>query len=89
VEISDLSALEKIVDAGMTSFVETGCALRDIRDRKLWRGAYDSFDAYCNGRFSIKQRQANRIIDASETVESFEANRPKNTIDASEARFVR
>ena len=49
-----------------------GETLRFIRDRRLYRGNYPTFEAYCKGRWGITPRHANRQIAASEVADALE-----------------
>jgi hypothetical protein len=60
-----LRKLELVVAEGMSSFVAVGEALKEIRDRKLYREAYKTFDKYVSDKWSMQKSQAYRLIDAS------------------------
>jgi hypothetical protein len=45
VEQADLSACEVVVGSGCNSFVQPGLALARIRDLRLYRAEFDSFEA--------------------------------------------
>lgn len=59
---------EAAVERGMKSFVESGNALTAIRDEKLYREKYKTFEAYCEGRWGFEKRYANRLIESSKVV---------------------
>ena len=40
----------------------------EIRDSRLYRIEYGTFEEYCKTKWDISTRQANRLIGASETV---------------------
>lgn len=65
-ERSDLRRLESIIEKGKQTFVEVGQALKQIRDEKLYREKWNTFDAYCEDRFDFKRRYADRLIEAAE-----------------------
>jgi hypothetical protein len=46
------------------SYVEVGAALTEIRDRKLYRQDYATFETCCQAEFSMSRPQAYRLIDA-------------------------
>jgi len=66
---SRLAELEQVVERGQRAFVETGKALRTIRDDRLYDETYGTFEAYCKARFGMSRSQAYRLIDASACVE--------------------
>lgn len=63
-----LQRLEAIVEEGLTTFIRVGNALREIRDRRLYRETHDSFNAYCQDRWGIGRHYAYRQIRASAVV---------------------
>jgi hypothetical protein len=65
---SELRLCESIIDAGLATFVDVGGALLAIRDRKLYRADFSTFEAYCEARFSIKRTRAYELIDAAKVV---------------------
>lgn len=68
-EQQDFRRLEGIVEGGLETFLKVGRALREIRDRKLYRADYDTFHAYCRERWGFGRHYAYRQIRASSTVE--------------------
>lgn len=66
-ERSDLRRLEKVVEDGMQTFLEVGQALKEIRDAKLYREKWTTFDGYVEDRWEFQKRHAYRLIEAFET----------------------
>lgn len=64
----DLAKLEKIVDAGIKSFVDVGNALMQIRDRQLYRETCSTFESYVQVRFGWSRAHAYRHIEAAKVV---------------------
>lgn len=62
-----LTSYEAVIQQGLESFVEVGNALAAIRDRKLYR-PHQTFDEYCEQRWSLKRSHVYRLIDAAEIV---------------------
>lgn len=58
-----LASCEAIIERGITSFVEVGKALTQIRDAKLYRATHKTFDAYCKDRWEIGRSRAYELID--------------------------
>ena len=69
-DIADLDRLETIIENGRQTFVEVGTALTEIRDRKLYRRDYNTFEAYCQEKWGWKKSHAYRMIDAVELTSS-------------------
>lgn len=66
VEKSALSECEEIVERGLVSFVEVGNALLRIRNERLYRSEFGTFQEYCEARWQMSDRHAGRMIDAAE-----------------------
>lgn len=61
-----LAALESIIDAGLNSFLDTGNALIEIRDGKLYLEHAETFEAYCTERWGLSRARSYELIDAAE-----------------------
>lgn len=64
-----LGDLERVVDAGLQTFVDVGLALQEIRDGRLYRETAGTFEAYLADRWSIKRAHGYRLIDAARVAE--------------------
>jgi hypothetical protein len=64
-ETDRLVELEQAVDRGLQTFVEVGQSLAEIRDRKLYRASYDTFERYCRERWGFTRQRARQFIDAA------------------------
>ena len=60
-----LASREAAITAGLRSFVAMGESLCDIRDRRLYRETFATFEGYCRARWGWSQSQADRLIDAA------------------------
>lgn len=69
-DASDYARLDAIVRNGVEVFVRVGEALREIRDRKLYRGEYQSFAEYCQSRHKISGRRAYQLITSSDVAKN-------------------
>lgn len=69
-EIRDFERLEKVVEAGQKTFVDVGLALTEIRDRKLYRQDFKTWEEYCQKRWGWSQRRSHQLIEAAAVVES-------------------
>lgn len=52
------------------AFYEAGSALRELRDRRLYRSTHKTFEAYCRDRFEFSRQAANYAIGATEVFEN-------------------
>lgn len=69
-EKEQLNEYEKIIEHGLTTFVDVGLALLSIRDKKLYRETYNTFEEYCRERWGLARRQAYLLIDAASAIEN-------------------
>lgn len=76
-ELSRLEACERVIERGMTTFVEVGEALADIRDSKLYRASHKTFDEYCRERWGFDRTYAYRLMDGAKTVQAMGAAAPE------------
>ncbi len=65
-----LDELEAIIARHKRAFAETGAALTEIRDRRLYRDKYRSFDAYCRQRWNFQKSYAYKLIRTAAAVET-------------------
>jgi hypothetical protein len=63
-----LAELEAIIDRGKQTFVEVGNALTEIRERKLYRKGYATFEDYCQQRHGFSSSRGRQLIAAAATV---------------------
>lgn len=62
----------KTIEKGWKTFVEVGLALRAIRQSRLYREDYESWDAFCRDVVGLSKTEANRQINDVEVVESLQ-----------------
>lgn len=63
-ETEQLAACERVIAAGMGTFVEVGHALLDIREFRLWI-KYGTFEDYCRDRWGLSASQGHRMIQSA------------------------
>lgn len=63
-----LEQCEKAIERGLNTFVEVGRALTEIRDAKLYRVGFKTFEAYCKERWEIGRSRAYELIDQAKVV---------------------
>lgn len=65
--IAEFDRLNKVVVNAVSAFIDAGSALREIRDKELWKaGGFPTWDAYCRGVAGMSKVHANRMILASQ-----------------------
>ena len=62
VESKRLIELEKVIKAGKSAFVEVGVALCEIRQSRLYRCEFSTFEDYCRQKWGFTRQYANQII---------------------------
>lgn len=61
-----LDDLEEVIERGLATFVEVGEALKAIRDSRLYRQSFDTFEEYCQGRWGLARNRAYQLMEAAE-----------------------
>ncbi len=80
-----LGELEGVIERGLTTFVEVGNAIREIRDSRLYKESHDTFEKYCRERWGWSRSYAHRQVEAASTVELLPiGNTPPNEAVARE-----
>ena len=74
IDINDLDRLEKIIEKGKQTFVTVGLALTEIRDRKLYRKDFETFEAYCQERWGWSRQRGSQLINAATVVQQLPQN---------------
>ena len=70
-EMNKLEKCETVIANGLKTFVDVGTALLEIRDGKLYRKDFDTFENYCRGRWKgMPRQQAYRLMDAAEVIKN-------------------
>lgn len=60
-----LGMYEKTIQHGMNFFIEVGMALKAIRDGKLYKAEFRTFEEYCSKRWNLSKTHVNRKIAAA------------------------
>lgn len=76
--------LDKAVQAGIGAFVVVGMALKEIRDSKLYRDNYRTFEEYARERHDLSRSRCYELIDAAETVHHIESSAIGGQVPANE-----
>ncbi len=59
---------EEIVQRGLDSFMKAGEALARIKNQKLYKDQYRTYEEYCRQRWGFTPQYANRLIAASKLI---------------------
>ena len=69
-ERNELERCEVVIRQGLETFIEVGQALTTIRDKRLYRIEFGTFEDYCSTKWALERRQAYRLMDASKVIEN-------------------
>lgn len=69
-----LSKCESVIERGLKSFIEVGTALLAIRDNRLYREAFPTFEAYCQDKWGMTRQYAHYLIGAVEVTNDLSTN---------------
>jgi hypothetical protein len=64
-ELRERDHCEGIIVKGWDTFVEVGTALATIRDKRLYRDCFGTFEEYCRQRWEFSRTHAYRMIEAA------------------------
>ena len=67
-ESHELERCEVVIKQGLQTFIEVGQALMTIREKRLYRIGFKTFEDYCVGRWSFGRNYVNKIIEASSVI---------------------
>ncbi len=68
VEVSELLDLEITIKRNIKAFYEVGNALLHIRDKKLYREGYDTFEEYCREKWGMEKSRTYQLMDSAKVV---------------------
>lgn len=68
IEVSRLNKCEAVIERGMKTFVDVGNALLEIRESRLYRAQFGTFEDYCRERWGMSKPYAVQMIQASNAV---------------------
>ena len=73
-ERSRLYQLEETIRQGLNTFVDVGNALLEIRDKRLYRQEYSTFEEYCREQWNMKQSRAYQFMDSAKVVGNLQSS---------------
>lgn len=73
-ESKRLIALEKSIQEGVAVFVSVGNALAEIKESKLYRADFKTFEDYCQKRWNFSRIRAYQLIEAAEVHKALPEN---------------
>ena len=85
-EQRELGRAERTIARGLKSFLAVGMALKEIRDKRLYRQQYDTFEEYCARRWELSRPRAYQLCPASEVVTHLSTKVDTKLLPESEAQ---
>jgi hypothetical protein len=70
------------------AFYEAGTALKELRDRRLYRSTHKTFEEYCRDRFGYSRRKIDYLISGSEVFENLQTRTNGSQSDGTETRTI-
>ncbi|MCA2691482.1 MULTISPECIES: hypothetical protein [unclassified Microcystis] len=70
------------------AFYEAGTALKELRDRRLYRSTHKTFEEYCRDRFGYSRRKMDYLISGSEVFENLQTRTIGSQSDRDETRTI-
>lgn len=64
-ETTRLPELETVIERGQQTFIEVGLALTEIRESRLYKREFSTFEDYCQTRWGWKRRYVYDLIESS------------------------
>lgn len=62
----ELTRLETVIERGFKTFIEVGEALATIREKKLYKLRYATFEDYCTVRWKFTRQRAYQLMSAAQ-----------------------
>ena len=67
-ESHELERCEVVIKQGLQTFIEVGQALMTIKEKRLYRISFKTFEDYCVERWSISRPRAFQLIEAANVI---------------------
>jgi len=68
-EVHDLEKCEQIISKGWDTFIAVGQALTHIRDNRLYRADFRTFEGYCLSKWHYRKAHTYRLIGAAQVMQ--------------------
>lgn len=75
VDVRRFNELETVIERGQQTFVEVGLALAEIRDSRLYREDFATFEEYCNERWGWTASRSRKLISSAEAVAEMQSGK--------------
>jgi len=82
IEKEELREFERQIETGLKTFRKVGAALLAIRDGRMYRAEFGTFEDYCKDRWGLKKQTAYQMIEGASVMQNLESHNcdalPKN-----------
>lgn len=85
-EQNKLAECEAVIERGLKTFIDVGNALLEIRDSRLYRGEFGTFDDYCRDRWGFSKPRATQLIQAAQVIDTLQNGNNCYQIPVNEAQ---
>lgn len=72
--------LNEVIASGLNSFVDVGLALSEVKQSKLYKIEFESWDGYLRGKWDMKRSYASRLIKTAPVANAIEKMLPNGNI---------
>jgi len=72
VEELKLTQYENVIEQNLSGFMLVGRALKAIKDEKLYRAKFSTFEDYCHERWGLSDKHSYRLIEAYTCVDKLQ-----------------
>jgi hypothetical protein len=86
-ESHELERCEVVIKQGLQTFIEVGQALMTIKEKRLYRISFKTFEDYCTHKWGMVQQSATRLIRAYETVTNLQSEPIGSLLPKSESQI--
>ncbi len=83
-EQDELTQCETVIRQGLDTFVQVGQALETIRDKKLYRLDYSTFEEYCQAKWDFSRVRASQLISSTQVYNNLLTSGLQNNLPTSE-----
>lgn len=79
-EVKLLTECEEVIKTDIKAFMRVGAALATIRNERLYRSDFLSFEEYLAAKWDMKKRYAEYLVEANEVVEKLKELLPGTSV---------
>lgn len=81
-----LQECERVIERGLKTFVDVGNALLEIRDSRLYRADYSTFEDYCRERWGFNRTYAFYMIESAKVITNLNVHNCEQVLPVNESQ---